>query len=111
MTSLPSVDPEYPCVGCGMCVASCSGQAIFLVDEDYEEGFAAVTIPYEFMPLPQSGDHGLGLGRDGHTVCEAQVIEVRSSRAYDMTHLLTMKVPVEMAMKVRFYRPGKEVTA
>lgn len=32
--------------GCGMCVASCSGQAIFLVDETYEPGFATVTLPF-----------------------------------------------------------------
>ena len=30
ITSLPVVDNEHECIGCGMCVASCSGQAIFL---------------------------------------------------------------------------------
>lgn len=43
ITSLPAVDEAADCIGCGMCVASCSGQAIFLVDETYEPGFATVT--------------------------------------------------------------------
>ena len=28
ITSLPVVDEEHPCISCGMCVASCSGQAM-----------------------------------------------------------------------------------
>ena len=59
---LPSgVDPDVDCIGCGMCVASCSGQAIFLVDETYEPGFATVTLPYEFLPLPEKGEKGYGM--------------------------------------------------
>ena len=35
ITALPVVAPaNCGCTGCGMCVASCSGQAIFLVEED-----------------------------------------------------------------------------
>lgn len=48
ITSLPVVVENSQCVNCGMCVASCSGQAIFLVDETYEDGYASVTLPYEF---------------------------------------------------------------
>lgn len=87
-----------------MCVASCSGQAIFLVDEEYEAGYASITLPYEFLPLPKKGDKGVALGRDGQVVCEAEVINVKSAKAFDKTHLLTMKVPAEYAMKARFYK-------
>lgn len=104
ITALPAVDPDASCVGCGMCVASCSGQAIFLVDESYEEGFASVTLPYEFLPLPEAGVRGAALGRDGRKVCEAEVVGVKSLPAFDKTHLLTMKVPVEYAMKARFFK-------
>lgn len=103
ITSLPVVDETAECVGCGMCVASCSGQAIFLIQEDYEPGFATVTLPYEFLPLPKKGDKGYGLGRNGERVCEAEVLEVKTSPAFDHTNLLTMKVPVDMVMKARFY--------
>lgn len=104
ITSLPAIDPEAPCIGCGMCVAMCSGQAIFLIDETYEEGFASITLPYEFLPLPQVGDKGTALGRDGQPVCEAEVLSVKATKVFDKTTLLTMKVPADYAMKARFYR-------
>ncbi len=104
ITSLPVVDTESKCVGCGMCVASCSGQAIFLIDEDYEEGYTSITMPYEFLPLPQVGDKGKALSRSGEPVCDAEIISVKSLPAFDKTNLLTMKVPSEYGMKARFFR-------
>lgn len=103
ITSLPTVT-ENPCIGCGMCVASCSGQAIFLVDEDTGDGYGTVTLPYEFLPIPEKGTKGVALGRDGHEVCEAEVVSVRSAKAFDHTNLLTMKVPKDMVMKARFFK-------
>ena len=104
ITALPAVDESVECVGCGMCVAACSGQAIFLLNEEYEEGFAAITMPYEFLPLPKAGDTGKALSRGGEEICEAEVIEVRTAPAFDRTNLLTMKVPADMAMKARFFK-------
>lgn len=104
ITSLPAVDKAAECIGCGLCVASCSGQAIFLVDESYEEGYATVTIPYEFLPLPEKGEKGTALDRSGKAVCEAEVADVRTAKAFDRTNLLTMKVPADYAMKARFYK-------
>ena len=104
ITSLPAVDPSATCIGCGMCVASCSGQAIFLVDETYQPGYATVTMPYEFLPLPKQGDKGVALSRKGEPCCEAEVVSVRTAKAFDHTNLLTIQVPAEMAMKARFFR-------
>lgn len=104
ITSLPVVDKDHPCIGCGMCVASCSGQAIFLVEEDVEDGYGEVTLPYEFLPLPQVGDEGIAYGRDGKEVCECKVTKVRNSPAFDHTNLLTIRVPNDMLMRARFYR-------
>ena len=104
ITALPAVDQDHTCVGCGMCVASCSGQAIFLVNEDDEKDFATVTLPYEFLPLPKPGDAGIALGRDGKEVCKASVVDVKTSPAFDHTSLLTMRVPKEMGMTARFFK-------
>lgn len=104
ITSLPAVDETAQCIGCGLCVASCSGQAIFLLQEGVEPGFTLITMPYEFLPLPEKGDEGYGLGRNGEKLCKATVIEVKTSKAYDHTNLLTIKVPEEMGMRVRFYK-------
>lgn len=103
ITALPAVDIEKDCSGCGMCVASCSGQAIFLVNEDIDKDYAFITLPYEFLPLPVKGESGKALDRSGQEVCLAEVAEVKSLKAFDQTHLLTMKVPKEMAMKARFF--------
>lgn len=104
ITSLPIVVPDSDCIGCGMCVASCSGQAIFLVDEDCGDGTATVTLPYEFLPLPEAGTKGSALGRDGNRVCDAEVVSVKSVKAFDKTNLLTMRVPKEYAMTARFFK-------
>jgi thioredoxin reductase/Fe-S-cluster-containing hydrogenase component 2 len=104
ITSLPIVVDGSECINCGMCVASCSGQAIFLVDEDCGDGSATVTIPYEFLPLPEAGTKGKGVGRDGRELCDAEVVSVKSAKAFDKTNLLTMRVPKEYAMKARFFR-------
>ena len=103
ITALPIVDESRKCTGCGLCVAACSGQAIFLVDENYEPGYATVTLPYEFYPLPIKGMQGVALDRSGSPVCKAEVVQIRSSKAYDNTHLLTMKIPVALAMQARFF--------
>lgn len=102
ITSLPIVNEAVECIGCGMCVASCSGQAIFLMKE--EDDATEITMPYEFLPLPQKGDKGIGLGRAGHEICEAEVVEVKTAGAFDHTALLTVKVPSEYGMAVRFFR-------
>ena len=107
ITSLPIVVKDSECINCGMCVASCSGQAIFLVDEDCGDGTATVTLPYEFLPLPKEGEQGIALGRDGNEVCEAEVVSVKSAKAFDKTNLLTMRVPKEYAMKARFFKVSK----
>ncbi len=104
ITSLPVVKGDVKCIGCGMCVASCSGQAIFLVEDDIGDGFGTVTLPYEFLPLPEIGATGIALGRDGKPVCKAEVLNIRSSKAFDHTNLLTMKVPADMVMKARFFK-------
>lgn len=108
MTSLPAVNENSKCIGCGKCVADCPGQSIFLIDEGYEEGFATITMPYEFLPLPEIGEKGIALGRNGKSVCEAEVVKVKSVGAFDRTNLLTVKVPVEFSMKARFYKRSEQ---
>lgn len=104
ITSLPIVKKDGECINCGMCVASCSGQAIFLVDEDCGDGTATITLPYEFLPLPKAGEKGRALGRNGKEVCKAEVVSVKTAKIFDKTNLLTMRVPKEYAMSARFFK-------
>ncbi|MDR0671694.1 MAG: pyridine nucleotide-disulfide oxidoreductase, partial [Oscillospiraceae bacterium] len=104
IVSLPAVDEKAVCIGCGLCVASCSGQAVFLVNEDVGDGFAAVTVPYEFQPVPQKGERGVALDRSGAVVCGAEIVDVRTSPAFDHTYLLTFRVPGGACARTRFWR-------
>lgn len=106
ITSLPVAVDGSKCINCGMCVASCSGQAIFLEEENVEEGLGEVTIPYEFLPVPKEGDRGIGLGRNGRELCPALVSRVRQSKAFDHTTLVTLKVPMEYLHRTRFFKPS-----
>jgi NADPH-dependent 2,4-dienoyl-CoA reductase/sulfur reductase-like enzyme/Fe-S-cluster-containing hydrogenase component 2 len=108
ITNLPMIDPSVKCTGCGMCVVSCSGQAIFLVNANYAPGYASVALPYEFSPLPAAGDEGFAFDRSGTMLGKAEVISVRKTPVMDETAVLTMKVPVEWSMKARFFKPYPE---
>lgn len=108
MTTLPAIEVSARCVGCGMCVANCPGQAIFLIKKEEDTGTATVTLPYEFLPVPEKGTKGVALGRDGSVVCSAEVVDAKTAGPMDGTVLLTMKIPLEMSMKARFFKTVEE---
>ncbi len=108
ITNLPVVNQASSCNGCGMCVASCPGQAIFLVDRGHDAHLAAISIPYEEYPLPQPGHKGKALDRGGQVVGEAQVVKVKTAKAMDQTAIVTIQVPQSLAMTVRYFIPWTE---
>ena len=98
ITNLPVVDPEK-CIGCGLCVAQCPGQACFLVDMSHEE-YDTVTLPYEYYPLPEKDQEVYGLSRDGKYVIKAVVVRVVLTKKNDRTAVIEVKVPTGYGMKV-----------
>ena len=106
ITDLPSLSEDVQCTGCGMCVAACPGQAIFLLNQNYSDGESLVVLPYEFQPLPEVGDEGLACDRTGHPVGPAKVVKVQKAKVMDGTAVLSMAVPKELAMTARFFRPA-----
>ena len=50
ITGIPRLDPS--CTGCGLCLPSCPGLCIFILDGSYSGTEATVTMPYELLPLP-----------------------------------------------------------
>ena len=99
ITNLPVVDPEK-CIGCGLCVAQCPGQACFLVDMSHEE-YDTVTLPYEYYPLPEKDQEVYGLSRDGKYVIKAVVVRIVLTKKNDRTAVIEVKVPKGYGMKVR----------
>ena len=99
ITNLPVVDPEK-CVGCGLCVAQCPGQACFLVDMSNDD-YDTVTIPYEYYPLPEKDQEVYGLSRDGVYLVKATVSRVVMMKVNDRTAVVEIRVPKGYGMKVR----------
>lgn len=104
ITNLPRLD-EQKCVGCQTCVYICPGQAIFVVDENLEDERARVTIPYEFLPLPEKGDAVIALDRSGKELGEALVTSVRKTEKMDETSMVTIEVPRKWSMRTRGLKP------
>lgn len=100
LTALPRLDGER-CNGCAQCVASCPGQAVFVVNTAYASGEASVAFPWEFLPLPQVGASVHGTDRTGKPVVAARVVKVDRRARLDHTAVVTVAVPVEYAQVVR----------
>lgn len=100
ITALPRLI-EDRCNGCGICVAACPGQAIFLVDLGYSEKEALVAFPYEFVPFPGEGEIVNGVNREGVPVTAGRVVKVRTARTYDRTAVISLAIPKEFAHQVR----------
>ncbi len=90
------------CNGCSICVSHCPGLAIFIVDETYSDTEALVKIPYELLPLPEEGTFVTGLDRGGKPICRAKVIKVQNPKFQDRTPIISLAVPKDLSMTVRF---------
>ena len=95
---------EDKCIGCLTCVAICPGQAIFVVDESLPDNKATVTMPYEYLPLPEKGVTVTALDRAGNELGDAVVTAVRQSKRNDQTAVITIEVPREWSMRARSFK-------
>lgn len=103
INDLPEIDYEK-CSGCGICVASCPGLAVFIIDLNYTEEKALVSLPWEMLPFFQVGDTTEALDRSGSVIGEARIEEVRKSYKQDRTLIVSVLVNKDQAMEVRNIR-------
>ncbi len=94
------------CTGCGACVLRCPGLAIFVVDMTRSEDTALVKLPFEFLPLPVAGQKAMGLSRAGEELGYFPVVRVQSGGKKNLTNIITLEVPKELAMEVRNIKVG-----
>ena len=101
--------PEFvaeDCNGCAICVANCPGLAIFVVDESFSETETLVKMPYEFKPLPKSGDEVTILNRSGESLGVGKVHRVQNPASFDRTAVVQVLVPKAVGREVRFIKLG-----
>ncbi len=98
INDLPIVDFDK-CTGCGICISSCPGLAIFVIDENYSDKKSLIKIPYEMLPLPEKGEDVYALDRAGSVLGKVKVIKVLKIK--NKTNVISLEVPKSMAMKVR----------
>ena len=103
INDLPEINHDN-CNGCGLCIASCPGLAIMVIDAVYSEGEALIKIPYELIPLPEKGMMVKGLDRKGQYVCDVKVIRVWNSKLLDRTPIVSIAVPKKYIKVVRNFR-------
>lgn len=100
ITQLPMLHEEK-CTGCGLCIAHCSGLAIFVINKAFGNGKGTVSFPYEYMPLPEKGQKVKAVNRKGEVVCDGEIVDVKDLKVYDRTPVVTVAVPVECTEEVR----------
>ncbi len=98
INDLPIVDFNK-CTGCGICISSCPGLAIFVIDMNYSDDKSLIKLPHEMLPLPEKGEEVYALDRAGSILCKVKVIKVLKIK--NKTHIISLEVPISMAMKVR----------
>ena len=98
INDLPKIDYEK-CTGCKKCVGICPGLAIFVVKIKNEK--ALITLPYEFLPLPEVGDKVFAIDREGNSKGPAKVIKINKK---NKTAVITIEVDKDLAMKIRNIR-------
>jgi Fe-S-cluster-containing hydrogenase component 2 len=102
LNALPKVNLDR-CNGCGLCVQKCPGLAIFMLH--FKGTRCRVTLPYEFLPLPEKGERVLALDREGEKVGEGTIIRVLPrGKSKGDTSIITVEVEKVLGNKVRNIR-------
>ncbi|MBE0479236.1 4Fe-4S binding protein, partial [Candidatus Aerophobetes bacterium] len=89
ITNLPKLD-EDKCTGCGVCISSCPGLAIFIINLNYTDKLALVSFPFEFLPLPPVGEEVLAVDRKGKKIYKGKVVKVSNKPKQDRTPVVSI---------------------
>jgi len=100
INNLPVLD-EDKCTGCGLCISSCPGLAIFVVDINHDHESAMVSFPYEYLPLPVIGEELAASDREGKEICRGKVVRIIDKPVNGHTAVISISIPKKYALLVR----------
>lgn len=103
ITNIPILK-EDRCNGCGLCVAKCPGQAIFILDMTFSEKTALVGFPYEFDPLPEVDQVVKAINRNGEPIGNGKIIKIICNDSFDKTKVIYMEVENGIAEETKAMR-------
>jgi Fe-S-cluster-containing hydrogenase component 2 len=99
ITDMPKVDFSK-CTGCGLCVAQCPGQAIFVVDYSPNGGIGYLTLQYDLTQPPNEGEDVILLDRKGKELGKGRVLKVYKHKRSE-AFVVTIEMPKEFLMSAR----------
>lgn len=108
INAIPVYDPDK-CNACGICLTRCPGLCIFMINKDFSDDRAEITIAYELLPVPEQGQIWWALDREGVFLCQAEITKVRSTKAFDRKALVSFAVPKNFSDNARHIAPVKEL--
>ena len=100
ITSIPELDFNK-CIGCGICITKCPGMAIFVLDGTFSESEGLVHITYEFLPMPEKDQVVKITGKTGQFLCNGKIHEVKTSKSFDCTAVVTLSVSKDYLLEAR----------
>jgi len=100
ITNLPVLD-EDKCTGCGICISSCPGLAIFVLNLNYSDESALISFPFEYLPLPREGEEVYATDRQGKEICKGKVLKILDKPKQGYTPIISISIPQKYALIVR----------
>ncbi len=100
INNLPVLD-EDKCTGCGICISSCPGLAIFVIDLTYDHESALISFPFEYFPLPMIGEEVPASDREGKEICRGKVVKIIDKPINGHTPVISISIPRRYALLVR----------
>jgi len=106
MTDNPVIDHNL-CNGCGLCIGSCPGLAIYVLDLNYTETSSLIKIPYEMLPIPEPEQKVDLFNRSGELIGFGKVIKVQTLKHNPKTRIVWVEIPKELYKIARNIRVVK----
>lgn len=100
INNLPVLD-EDKCTGCGICISSCPGLAIFVLDLNYDHESALISFPFEYFPLPMVGEEVQASDREGKEICKGKAVKIVDKPINGHTPVISISIPKKYALLVR----------